>query len=493
MGPMTRGRQVSHSIGVLMASLVTALAVLVFSLGLGLAPAFALPELAPGGKSYLVEVKGEIDLGLASYVERVLAEAGPGDLVVLHVNTFGGRIDAAVAIRDALLTSKARTVAFIDRRAISAGALISLATDTIVMTQGATIGAATPIQLKGGEMAPVEAKVVSYFRKEMKATAEAKGRRGDLAEAMVDPSVVIEGLDGKDTTLTLTTDEALKYEVAAFSVEDLEALGKRLGRDLSAGSPALLRRDINWAERVARVLSEPSIASLLMTLGMLGIMIELWAPGHAVAGSLGVLCLGLFFFGHYVVHLAGWGEIILFVAGAAAVVLEVFYFPGHGLVAALGVLAIVSSLVLALVSTEHVPLSVNWHGGGLIFFTSLKMVFGSILATFAIMAGVSRWLPRSRLGRALTLDQTITARVGSATAQLASAGRAPGADGADGAGTFVGKLGIASTTLRPSGKVEIDGRRYDVVTDGALVEAGTRVIVIEADGARIVVRGVPLA
>jgi membrane-bound serine protease (ClpP class) len=487
---MTRGRRVTGSIGLLLAGIVGALAAMVLSLWLT-PPALALtpPDLATGGKSYIVEVSGEIDLGLSSYVERVLAEAAPGDLVVLHVNTFGGRIDAAVAIRDALLTSKVRTVAFIDKRAISAGALISLATDTIVMTHGATIGAATPVQLEGGKMAPVEAKVVSYFRKEMKATAEAKGRRGDLAEAMVDASVVIEGLDGKDTTLTLTTDEALKYEVAAFSVEDLDALGQRLGRDLAPSSPTMMKRSVNWAERIARVLSDPSISSLLMTLGMLGIMLELWAPGHAVAGGLGVLCLVLFFFGHYVVHLAGWGEIILFVAGVAAVVLEVFFFPGHGLVAALGVLAIVASLVLAMISTQHVPLSVNWHGGGLIIFTSLRAVFGSILATFAIMALLSRWLPRSRLGRMLTNEQQITARVGSGAAQLA--GDAAGASGAVGeAVSFVGKRGVARTTLRPSGKVEIDGRRYDVVTDGALVDEGTEVIVIETDGTRIVVRGV---
>jgi membrane-bound serine protease (ClpP class) len=480
---MARGQRAVRSAAIsLLARLAGALLLLI---GLGIAaPALAaMPELSPDGKSFIVEVSGEIDLGLASYVERVVHEAAPGDLVVLHVNTFGGRIDAAVAIRDVLLTSKARTIAFIDKRAISAGALISLATDVIVMTQGATIGAATPVQLKGGEMAPVEAKVVSYFRKEMKATAEAKGRRGDLAEAMVDASVVIEGLDGKDTTLTLTTDEALKYEIAAFSVEDLDALGQKVGRSLAPGSAAALRPGINWAERLARFLSQPAIASLLMTLGMAGIMIELWSPGHAVAGTLGVACLVLFFFGHYVVHLAGLGEIILFVAGVAAIVVEVLYFPGHGSVAALGVLLIIASLLLSLISTEHVPLSVNWHGGGLTIYTSLKMVFGSIIATFCILLGVSRWLPRSRFGRALTLEQAITATAGAGAAQVAHH------DG--GAGGFVGKRGVARTTLRPSGKVEIDGRRYDVVTEGAMVDEGTEVVVVEADGARIVVRGAP--
>src|SRR5262249_18119413 len=248
-------------------------------------------------RTLVVPIDGEIDLGLAPFVERVLADATPADLVILQVNTFGGRIDAAVQIRDALLASKAKTVAFIDARAISAGALISLPADTIVMRHAATIGAATPVQLEGGKMQPVEAKVVSYFRKEMKATAEAKGRRGDIAEAMVDSSVVVDGLDGKDTTLTLTTAEAIKYQVAAFQVPTVTALCGKLGRP----APEVTRVELNWAERLARWLSTSGISSLLMTLGMLGIMLELYAPGHAVAGALGVFCLLIFFFGHYVI------------------------------------------------------------------------------------------------------------------------------------------------------------------------------------------------
>lgn len=460
--------------------LVLAVVVRVTQAAAGDAPQRA-PDPSPTGAAYIVEINGEIDLGLASYVERIVEEVKPGDLVVLHVNTLGGRIDAAIAIRDVLLAAKARTVAFVDKRAISAGALISLATDVIVMSSGATMGAATPVQIKGGEMAPVEAKVVSYFRKEMKATAEAKGRRGDIAEAMVDAAVVIEGLDGKDTTLTLTTAEALEYKIAAFSVEDMTALGQCLGRPLDAAS-GTHRPGIRWAERFARFLSQPSISSLLMTLGLLGILLELSAPGHAVAGVLGVLCLALFFFGHYVVRLAGWEEVLLFVIGVSAVAIEVFYFPGHGVVAVLGVVAIVASLVMALVSLEHVPLSVSWDAGLLV--RSLQRVLGSVLVTMVLLGIAWRWLPRSRVGRALTLEHAITEQAGAAAAQMERAGALE---------SLSGKQGVARTALRPAGKVEIDGRRFDVVTEGAYVEAGTLVVVVQADGARIVVRGASVA
>lgn len=436
-------------------------------------------KLSPGGKTLIVEISGDIDLGLSAFVERVLGDVGPGDLVVFHVNTFGGRIDAAVSIRDAILAAKAHTVAFIDKRAISAGALISLATDEIVMTHGATIGAATPIELKGGQMAPVEAKVVSYFRKEMKATAEAKGRRGDVAEAMVDAAVEVKEVgDGKDTTLTLTTEEALRLKIAVFSVDTLDALLGRFGRP-QAGSPATLRPRLSWAERVARFLSEPAISSLLMTLGMLGIMIELWAPGHALAGTLGVVCLLLFFFGQYVVHLAGWGEILLFVLGAAAVGFEVLFWPGHGALAVLGVLLILGSLIGALLDVRHVPFEVSWSLGWVT--RALVRVFGSVLATGAAMLVVARLAPSTRFGRALVLDRAITEQAGSAQAQARVATGGVG-------DALVGRSGTTETALRPAGKALVSGRRIDVVTEGDFIEPGTPVVVVALDGSRIVVR-----
>jgi membrane-bound serine protease (ClpP class) len=420
------------------------------------------PIAAKTGRTLVIQIQGDIDLGLAPYVERVLGESNADDLVLLHVNTFGGRIDAAVQIRDALLSAKAKTAAFIDARAISAGALISLATDTIVMTHGATIGAATPVQLEGGKMAPVEAKVVSYFRKEMKSTAEAKGRRGDIAEAMVDQSVVIDGLDTKDTTLTLTTAEALKFKIAAFEATSLDEVCTKLNRP-----PPTMKPGLNWAERVARFLSDSAISSLLMTLGMLGILIELWAPGHALAGVAGVMCLLLFFFGHYVTHLAGWEELLLFGGGVALVVVELAFFPGHGAVAVVGVLAIIASLVLALLNMKHVPFEISWQLGWV--SKALTMVFGSLLATTAAMFVVTRYLPSTRFGKALVLKTAITAKA----ADIDS---------------LVGRHGVAETALRPAGKATIGGKRVDVVTDGGFLEAGERVVVAEVDGPKIVVR-----
>jgi len=443
--------------------LAVAVAALALGAGASASSASGGAEPAPHGRTLVAPLSREVDLGVSAFLLRVLREAGRDDLVVLDIDTFGGRIDAAVQIRDALLASPAKTVAFVDHRAISAGALVALATDTIVMAHGATIGAATPVEIQGGKMQPVEAKVISYFRKEMKATAEAKGRRGDLAEAMVDAQVEIPGLDGKDTTLTLTTAEALKFELAAFEATSLGDLCARLHRPLLS----VVRVAPNWAESLARFLAGSAVSSLLMTLGMLGIMIELWAPGHLVSGLIGLACLLLFTFGQYVVNLAGWETLILFGAGAALVAVELLFFPGHGVMVVLGVILVVVALTESMVDVKHVPLGISWSLGWLP--SALTRGFGSLLAAGVALGFLSRFLPRSRLGRALILNDTVGAPATTSASLL-------------------GRAGVAETALRPTGKAVVDGRRLDVVSEGDFVEQGAAIEVIEVAGPRIVVR-----
>jgi membrane-bound serine protease (ClpP class) len=432
--------------------------------GMGGVLAADAPAAPPSaGRTIVAPLTGEVDLGVAAFLRRIIRDAGPEDLLILDIDTFGGRIDAAVQVRDALLASPAKTVAFVHPRAISAGALIALATDTIVMSHGSTMGAATPVQLEGGKMQPVEAKVISYFRKEMKATAEAKGHPGDLAEAMVDASVEIPGLDGKDTTLTLTTAEAVKHGLAAFEASSVGEICERLHRP----PPTVIHPGPNWAERVARFLSESAVSSLLLTLGMLGIMIELWAPGHVVSGLVGLACLLVFAFGHYVVNLAGWETLLIFAAGATLVVVEIIFFPGHGVMVFLGALLAIVALTESMVDVKHVPISISWSLGWLP--RALTRAFGSLLAAGGLLAVLSRYLPRSRLGRVLILQEA----VGGAAAEPAS---------------LLYRAGVAETALRPTGKVVIDGRRMDVVSEGGFIEQGAAIEVVEVAGARVVVR-----
>jgi membrane-bound serine protease (ClpP class) len=417
---------------------------------------------------YVAPIEGIIDLGLAPFVQRVLDEAATAGAaaVVLEVNTFGGRVDAAVQIRDALLGAKVPTVAYVNRRAISAGALISLAAEHLVMAPGSTIGAATPVQAgQPGEGAQaVSEKTVSYVRKEFRATAESRGRPALIAEAMVDADVAIRGVIEKGKLLTLTTDEALKHKVADFRADSLEAALERLGikgAELRALSP-------NWAENLVRFLTHPVVSSLLVTLGMLGIIIELRTPGFGIPGAVGVGSLAAFFWGHWLVQLAGWGELLLALGGVALLLLEFFVIPGFGFAGILGILALLAALVMSVVGSGATPEFFLLAAGRILF--SLLV---AVLASFLLL----RFMPRTPFGRGLVLD----ARLGAGQTY----GSAPESDL-----RWLGRRGRAISPLHPAGIADIEGARVDVVSEGGLIEAGVPVEVTRVDSNRIVVRPV---
>jgi membrane-bound serine protease (ClpP class) len=415
---------------------------------------------------YVAPIEGVIDLGLAPYVQRVLKEATDAGAaaVILEINTFGGRVDAAVLIRDALLNAQVRTVAFVNKRAISAGALISLATEKIAMADGGTIGAATPVQIgqPGAPAQPVEEKTVSYVRKEFRATAEARKRPPLIAEAMVDADVVIPGIIQKGKLLTLTTEEALKHKVADFRAGTIESVLEQLGL---AGSQ-VKRVSPNWAEHFVRFLTNPVVSSLLMTIGLLGIILEIRTPGFGVPGGLGIASLALFFWGHWLVQLAGWEEILLVGSGLALLILEVFVIPGFGLAGVFGIGALLAGLSLSLV------------GGGATWefiVQAVGRVIISIILALAASLVMLRVLPRLPFGRRLILETGLPAAGGYASA--------PAGDS-----TWLGKSGRAFSPLRPAGIAEIDGERVDVVSDGEFIDSGAPIVVTRVDGNRIVVR-----
>jgi len=415
---------------------------------------------------YVAPIEGIIDLGLAPFVKRVLDEAAAAGAaaVVLEINTFGGRVDAAVQIRDALLNSPVRTIAFVNKRAISAGALIALASENLVMTGGATIGAATPVQM-GQPGAPSESvgeKTVSYVRKEFRATAESRKRPPLLAEAMVDADVEIKGVIEKGKLLTLTTEEALKHKLIDHRADTLEAALEQLG----IAAPEIRHASTNWAESVVRFLTHPVVSSLLITIAMLGIILEMRTPGFGIPGGLGLGSLALFFWGHWLVQLAGWEEMLLGVAGLILLALEVLVIPGFGVAGVLGLIAIIASLVLSLV------------GPG---FTTTFMLAAAARVVFALLVAVLaslvllRFLPRLPFGRRLILARGLAAAEGYASAPESDA-------------QWLGKSGRATSPLRPAGIADIDGRRVDVVSDGEHIDAGQSIRVTRVDGNRIVVR-----
>jgi membrane-bound serine protease (ClpP class) len=419
----------------------------------------------------VVPIDGIIDLGMAALVERAVTEAAASeaDTLLLDMNTLGGRVDAAILIRDALVGSEVPTITFIHPRAISAGAFISLACQKIAMAPGGTIGAATPVVGAGGdEMEAADEKVVSYWRSEMRATAEQNGRSGEIAEAMVDRDVEIEGVSEKGKLLTLTTAEALRLGVADFEAGTVAEVLEQLG--LQGG--ILEERRLNWAERIARALSHPVLSSMFISLGFLGILIELYQPGWGIPGSLGVACLVAFFFGHYVVRLAGWEEIILFAVGLMLLALELIVIPGFGVAGIAGIAAILISVFLALIGLD---LRTSWQLG---FVSDAFTVTASSLVVVVVGgAAVMRFLPHSRVAAPFVLQHRLAAKQGYVSHATGHEERYP-----------PGTRGKAVGDLRPSGTIRIEHDRVDAISEGELIHRGTPVVIVAWRAGQPVVR-----
>jgi membrane-bound serine protease (ClpP class) len=424
------------------------------------------PVRAQNSIVYVAPIEGMIDLGLAPFVQRVLKEANEAhaQAVILNINTFGGRVDAAVLIRDALLEAKVPTIAFINKRAISAGALISLAAEKIIMANGGTIGAATPVQMgaPGAPAQPVEEKTVSYVRKEFQATAEQRNRPPLIAAAMVDADVEIPDLIEKDKLLTLTTKEALRVNIADFQANSLEAVLEFL----NLADAEVRHASETWAESLVRFLTDPVVSSLLMTVGILGIMLEMRVPGFGIPGGIGLLSLALFFWGHGLVQLAGLEELLLVGLGLILVGVEIFLIPGFGIAGILGIMALIGGLGMSLIGT-----GATWDS----VLAALGRVSLSILVAIVATLALLRYFPRLPFGRRLILETNLQATEGYESS--------PAADH-----RWLGKQGMAVSDLRPSGIARFDGERVDVVSDGTFIQAGQPLEVVRVDGNRVVVR-----
>jgi membrane-bound serine protease (ClpP class) len=413
---------------------------------------------------YAVPIEGVIDLGLAPFLERTIrdAEDAGAAAVVLDINTLGGRVDAATVMRDSLLQARVRTIAFVNPRAISAGALLALATETIVMTSGGTIGAAMPILGGGSAPQAADEKSVSYLRKEFAATAERRGRPAKFAEAMVDVDVEIPDVVAKGKLLTLTASEAMGHHVVELKADTLQAALDAVG----LGAADVRRTSQTWAETLVRFLTNPILASVLMTVGLLGILVEIRTPGFGFPGVIGLLSFAVLFWGHWIVQLAGWEELLLVAAGTLLIGAEVFVIPGFGVAGLAGIVALVAGLGMTFVGAGATTSMVIGALGRVAISVLLALGGGLVLL---------RVLPHLPYGRRFVLNENMNNDLGYATA--------PATDR-----SWLGRTGTAVSPLRPAGIAEIAGTRLDVVSDGGFIEALAVIEVTRVDGNRIVVR-----
>jgi len=413
-----------------------------------------VPVMAkPGDIVYVVPIEGTIDPGLATYVDRAYneAEQAGATRVILEIDTYGGYIDAAIRIKERVMLSPVPTSSFVTKKAISAGALITLSGEKIFMAPGTTIGAAEP---RVGEKKADE-KVVSMWAQALRSAAETYGRDGDIAAAMADADIEIKDLKAKGKLLTLTQKQALDLKFADFSATTRkEVLSKS---DLS--NAQVVEAQPSSAENLARWATNPYVSPVLLTVGIAGMILELFTVGWGVAGTLGILAMGLFFGGHIIAGFSGLESVMLFILGIGLMIVEAFLIPGFGVAGIAGLGALVVSIIIASASVEQAIISL------------LIAMFGTVV----LLVISFRFLKTRRMWKRLILR----VRQDKSEGYVAPEEKLT---------ELLNAEGITITPLRPSGSVEIDGRRIDVVSEGGFIPPGAKIQVVKVEGTRVVVR-----
>lgn len=427
---------------------------------------------------YQIDIKKEIDNTTRIYLSNGLSEANSlgADAILLHMNTYGGLVDAADSMRTAILYSPVPVYVFIDNNAASAGALISIACEKIFMRKGANIGAATVVNQTGAAMPD---KYQSYMRSMIRSTAEAHGKdtiiQGNdttykwkrdplIAEAMVDERVVVPNLIDTGKVLTFTADEAMQWGYCDGIAETPdEVITKYLGYK----EYELKKYEPSWYDNMKGFLMNPMLQSILIIIIIGGIYFEMQTPGLGFPSAAAILAAILYFAPLYLDGLAQNWEILVFVIGLLLIAAEVFVIPGFGVAGISGIIFLVTGLTLSLLNNTDF----NFDGVSTkeIGEASLTVLMGLGLG-FVLMIWLSNKIGSKGMFRKVALHK-----------DLEDAHSSPSLT------PLIGKEGTAFTVLRPSGKVMIDGELYDGVSESGFIEKGTLVKVVRFENAQVYV------
>ncbi len=404
---------------------------------------------------YFVPIEQQIERGLEQFLIRAFdeAEAANADAIVLEINTLGGAVDAAIQIGELIEKQPIPVIAYIKKEAISAGSFIALNADQIYMEPNSFIGAAAVRTITGS--ADVDPKITSFWASHMGKAAENRGRDPLIAVGMVDPNIEIAGLTKRGDLITLNAKQALEYGYA----EDIVNGKTELLAKMDKANAQVVDVSLTFAEKIARFVTSPVVMTFLMILGLGGIITELLIPGFGIPGILGVSSIALYFFGHYVAGFAGIEDIIFFILGFVLMVIELFV-PGFGLFGVSGIILLMMGIILAAFDTTLGLTS-------LIIAIAINSVLVVILGKYFGHKGIwNRFILREE-------QKKETGYVSHGNDK-----------------SLLGKKGFTSSKLRPSGIAIIDNKKYDVVSQGELIEANKEVVVVLLEGSRIVVKEV---
>ncbi|QGX65402.1 nodulation protein NfeD [Bacillus sp. ms-22] len=406
-------------------------------------------------KVHVIPIEDTVEKGLSKFIERSFEQAKSerAKHIILDINTPGGAVDAALEIADTIRASDIPVTAFINHRALSAGAFLALNADQIYMTPNGKMGAAAIID---GEGNAADQKSESLWLAEMSDAAEKQGRDPKYALAMADVDIdAKEAGAPKGELLTFNTDRALQFGYAEGEAKNLDDLLQKL----NLGDASVQYDEVSFAEKVARFFTHPIVIPILLSIASLGLIVELYSPGFGVPGTMGITALLLFFYGHLVAGFAGYETLFLFLAGIVLIILELF-LPG-GIVGVIGLICVVVSLFLAAGSFTEMTISI------------LIATAVSIIAVILLTKVLGK---RMKFFKKFILTDSTNKESGYVSNETRE--------------DLVGQIAVTATALRPSGTIVLGDERIDVVSEGAFIDKDEQVKIIKAEGSRIVVRKV---
>ncbi len=419
-------------------------------------------------KVMVMDIKNEIDPRMTRYVELALehAEETKAEIVIIEMDTYGGVLTDAKDIVDKLMPFKKPLWVFINSDAASAGALISIACDSIYMSPAASIGAATVVDGSGGK-APD--KYQSYMRSIMRATAEENKRNPRIAEGMVDENVKLDSLKEIGQVITFSTSEAIKNGYCEGKVSSIEEILKKN----NVAHYAIDHFELSSTDSIVAFFINPFISGILILIIIGGIYFEMQAPGLGFPGIAALAALILYLVPYYMNGLAQNWEIIAFFMGAILIALEIFVIPGFGIAGVSGIVITIMALVLIMINNDAFDFE----------FVRMNDILISLAAA---MGGLMGGIILLFVGSAKLADTKFYKRIALTTTQQSNQGYTS---------NFVresmkGKRGIAQTVLRPSGKVMIDDNLFDAFTMGDYVEKGVTIEVVDDETTSLKVKAV---
>lgn len=411
--------------------------------------------IADTPKVYKVPVYEEVEKGLYAFLKRSIheAEEAGAEAIILEMNTPGGFVDSAEKIANLLDATSIHKIAYIHSEALSAGAYLALHADEIYMSPSGTIGAAAVIEGSGNA---ADEKASSAWKAKMINAANLTGKDPIYAQAMADDTVDLPEFRAPvGKLLTLTSSEALEVGYSNGTVSSL----KELLEIKNLANATIVETNETFTEQLARFITNPIVVPILLSIASLGLIVELYSPGFGVAGTMGLISLFLFFFGHLVAGFAGYETLIIFIIGVLLIIAE-FYLPG-GISGILGAAAIIFSIILA---------------GGNIVYMCIAVLIALIVAIVGMVIIMKFFGKQLKVLNKVILSDATTTEQG----YVSNENRLD----------LIGKVATTMTALRPAGTIRVNDERIDAVSDGSYVDKDKHVMIIKVEGSRIVVREV---